>query len=307
MEKIEYKGWPNCYRLTNGIVDLIVTADVGPRIIRFGFVGEENEFKEYDQMLGQTGGDEWRIFGGHRLWHAPEAQPRTYYPDNVPVEVSWHDDHIHTVQAVESTTGIQKEMEIRLATDRAHVEVIHRLRNTGPWEIELAPWALSVMPTGGTAIVPLPPRGKHPQDLLPTGSLAIWSFTNMGDPRWTWGEKYVLLRQDVNGSAPQKIGALAPGDPVGAGWIAYARKNLFVKAYHYFEEGVYPDLGSTVETFTDAEMLEVETLGPVEYLSPGDAVDHVEDWFLFRDVVPPQNDEDVEQNIMPHVRSVMQD
>jgi hypothetical protein len=284
-----------------------VTADVGPRIIRFGFIGEENEFKEYGEQIGRTGGDEWNIFGGHRLWHAPEAQPRTYYPDNGPVEVSWHDDHIHTVQAVESTTGIQKEMEIRLAPNRAQVEVTHRLRNTGPWEVELAPWALSVMAPGGTAIVPLPARGSHPADLLPTSSVALWPFTNMGDPRWSWGENFILLRQDVNRSAPQKIGVLATGDPVGAGWIAYARKNLFLKAYHYFEEGVYPDLGSTVETFTNEEMLEVETLGPVEYLGPGDAIDHVEDWFLFRDVAAPQSDADVENNVLPCVRSVIVD
>ena len=50
----EYRGWPNCYRLSNGLIDLIVTTDVGPRVIRFGFVGEENEFKEYDDDGGQA-------------------------------------------------------------------------------------------------------------------------------------------------------------------------------------------------------------------------------------------------------------
>ena len=29
---------------------------------------------------GKTGGSEWHIYGGHRLWHAPEVMPRTYYP-----------------------------------------------------------------------------------------------------------------------------------------------------------------------------------------------------------------------------------
>ena len=80
VEKTEYRGWQNCYRLSNNLVDLIVTTDVGPRVIRFGFVGEENEFKEYEELMGRTGGAEWRIYGGHRLWHAPEARPRTYYP-----------------------------------------------------------------------------------------------------------------------------------------------------------------------------------------------------------------------------------
>jgi hypothetical protein len=47
VEKTEYKGWPNCYRVSNGEIELIVTGDVGPRIIRFGFVGGQNLFKEF--------------------------------------------------------------------------------------------------------------------------------------------------------------------------------------------------------------------------------------------------------------------
>ena len=36
-EKVSYGGWPNCVRLNNGKVELIITTDVGPRVIRFGF------------------------------------------------------------------------------------------------------------------------------------------------------------------------------------------------------------------------------------------------------------------------------
>src|SRR5690349_10985616 len=39
IEKTEYGGWPNCYRISNGEVELIVTTDVGPRIMHYGFVG----------------------------------------------------------------------------------------------------------------------------------------------------------------------------------------------------------------------------------------------------------------------------
>ena len=55
---MEHKGWQNLYRLSNDLVNLIVTTNVGPRIIRFGFVQEENEFKEYEEMVGRTGGSE---------------------------------------------------------------------------------------------------------------------------------------------------------------------------------------------------------------------------------------------------------
>lgn len=300
MEKLNYKGWPNCYYLSNGIVDLIVTTDVGPRIIRFGFVGGENEFKEYESMLGKMGGSEWRIYGGHRLWHAPEAKPRTYFPDNYPIQLETHPDFVRLVQPVETTTGIQKEMDVRLAREGAHVQITHRLRNTNCWAVELAPWALSVMAPGGTGIIPLPPRGTHAKFLTPLSTIALWAYTDMADPRWTWGSKYILLRQDPQTKTPQKIGAM-----VLDGWIAYARNgHLFLVTFDYMSEASYPDLGCSAEMFTDGAMLEIETLGPLLRLQPGAFLEHTERWFLFRDVPVPKDDADVDECILPKVRAV---
>src|SRR5664279_5701904 len=89
IETVDFGGWPNCIRLSNGEIELIATTDVGPRIIRLGFVGGQNLFHNYPSTLGRIGDREWNNYGGHRLWHAPEVFPRTYAPDNVPVEHGW--------------------------------------------------------------------------------------------------------------------------------------------------------------------------------------------------------------------------
>ena len=299
MEKTGYAGWPNCYHLSNDLVDLVATTDVGPRIIRFGFVGEENEFKEFENDLGQTGGDVWRPYGGHRLWHAPEVNPRSYCPDNDSIKAEEHAGFLRLIQPTEPPTGIQKEMDIRLAPDKAYVTVTHRLRNNNLWPVELAPWALTMMAQGGRAIIPLPPRGSHEANLLPTNTLTLWAYTDMTDPRWTWGRQYVMLRQDSNAATPQKVGAMAPD-----GWVAYARAgHLFIKKFAYAEGALYPDLGCCVESFTNADMLEVETVAPLALLEPGATVEHVENWFLFRDVPLPENDADVDRDVLPKVKS----
>jgi hypothetical protein len=299
LQRTEYRGWPNCYRLSNGLIDLIVTTDVGPRVIRLGFVGEENEFKEYEEMAGQVGGDEWRIYGGHRLWHAPESKTRTYYPDNSSVTFEEHGDFVRLIQPAEPTTGIQKEIDVRLSAAGAHVEVTHRLRNTNPWTVELAPWALSVMAPAGTAIIPLPPRRSHTESLLPTNAIALWAYTDMTDGRWRWGERYVLLEQDPASQTPQKAGAM-----VTDGWAAYARAgHLFVKMFRYVEQVRYPDLGCSVEVFTNADMLELETLGPLADLQPGATVEHIEHWRLFRDVPTPQTDADVDRDVLTAIKN----
>jgi hypothetical protein len=295
IEKIEYHGWPNCYQISNGRIELVVTTDVGPRIIRFGFPGEPNEFKEYSEEAGLTGGDTFRLYGGHRLWHAPEDVLRTYFPDNAPVTAKIYAKYLKVTQPVESTTGIQKEMEIRMHPDQAQVEVTHRLTNRNLWDVEIAAWSLSVMDSGGVAILPLPPRGVHPQDLLPSSTLILWPFTDLSDPRWTIGQRYILFRQNPRWTVAQKIGASVPD-----GWAAYARAgHLFVKQFTYFADLPYPDLGSCVELFNRQEMAEVETLGPSLVIAPGETVEHIERWSLFRDVPQPDSEADVEKFIAP--------
>ncbi len=295
MQKVEYKGWPNCYRLANGLVDLIITGDVGPRVIRFGFEGQANVFKEFDAMMGKTGGETWRIYGGHRLWHAPEAEPRTYFPDNAPVRIEDHGDFVRTIQDVEPTTRLQKEMDITLSPDSAEVKVVHRITNRHEWAAEFAPWALSVMAPGGVGIAPLPPRDTHPENLLPGNTLTLWTFTAMNDPRWTWGEKYILLRQDENNDVPQKVGLRNT-----PGWAAYANAGgLFVTQFSYDAAANYADMGCNFETFTNEAMLEVETLGPLTRVEPGAFVEHTETWRLFPNVPLPQNDADVDAHILP--------
>lgn len=298
MEKITYRGWQRCYRLSNQVVDLIITADVGPRVIRFGFVDGENQFWEDPELLGSSGGDEWVNYGGHRLWHAPEARPRTYAPDNAPVQVEEREGVTRFIQPVEPSTGIQKVLDICLGAG-TEVRVVHWLRNKNLWPVTLAPWALSVMAPGGTGIVPLPPRGSHAENLLPNTGLILWAYTDMRDRRWTWGTHYVLLRQDRQAETVQKVATYAP-----QGWLGYARAgNLFVTTFTPVHGADYPDLGANVELFTNPDMLELETLGPLTELAPHGEVSHVETWHLFEGVPRPETDEDVAAHVEPLLAS----
>ena len=110
IEKIDYQGWPNSYRVSNGAVDLVITGDIGPRIMRYGFAGGQNLFKEVPEELGRSGEPTWQLRGGHRIWVAPEDPYLTYAPDNGPVEVAGNGDVIEATQPVEPTTGLVKQL-----------------------------------------------------------------------------------------------------------------------------------------------------------------------------------------------------
>ena len=276
MEKTEYKGWPNCIRLFNGDIELIITTDVGPRIIRCGYINGPNLFYVADAETGKTGGTNWRIYGGHRLWHAPEAMPRSYFPDNFPVNYTWNGKTLILSQDIEITTGIIKEMEITLHPEKNQVTVLHRLINKNLWPIETSPWAITAHAAGGRAILPQEPYIDPADCLLPSRPVVLWYYTHMGDPRWIWGNKYIQLVHDSKLTSEQKIGILNK-----QGWAAYLHnKTLMIKKFQFDPEALYPDYGCNNEVYANGNLLEIETLGPFSHIVPGKASEHTEQWFI---------------------------
>ncbi len=297
IEKIAWQGWPNCYRVSNGEVELIVTTDVGPRVMRYAFAGGRNLFKEYADQLGKTGEKEFQLRGGHRLWVAPEDLKTTWALDNGPVKARIDGDALELTQPVDSA-GIEKRIVIRLAPTGSAVELVHQVRNARSAALDLAPWTLTVMAPGGVAITGFPPRGKHPEALLPTHPLVMWAYTNLADRRWQFTPKYLVLRQEAKASEPQKIGLFNPNT-----WGAYLLgTDLFVKKTQADPRKTYPDFGCSYETFTNAEMLELETLGPLERVPAGRAVEHRERWSLHKNArVGAWSEPEIDRVIGPHV------
>jgi len=297
METIEFGGWKRNVRLANPKIELVATLDVGPRIIHLAVPGRPNVFKQYADQMGKAGEAAWQIRGGHRLWFAPEDPVATYFPDNGPVQVEELPKGIRLRPAPETSNGIQKEIDIALDKRRPRVRLRHRIINIGSQPVRLAPWALSVMAPGGTAIIGLPPRGSHPKDLLPNQTITLWPYTDLGDRRLMCGTRAILLRQDTAATKPEKFGILTP-----EGWAAYAVAGcLFVKRFACKPRKAYPDMGCNAEFFTNADMLEVESLGPLVNLKPGRKVEHVENWSLFADVPGIETEADVDQYVRPLV------
>ena len=304
MDVVEYRGWKNNLLLTNGDVELIITLDVGPRVIAYRLPGGFNVLKNYDSMMGGMGESEWQIRGGLRFWLAPEDLTRTYFPDNRPVK--WEktgDLAVRFVPPPETEYGVQKEMELQLDQHGSRVDVKLKVTNIGSKPTDLAPWAPTVMAPGGMEIIPLPPKKPHPghvsnakspADYAPNQELILWPYFDFADRRWSFGSRYIFLRQDVN-KGPTKIGLAHR-----MGWVVYLNSgNLFVKRFDYREGAIYPDLGTRYQTFSNEDMLEMETVGELVTLQPGKSASLVESWELFGNVPPVQTEADVDRIILP--------
>lgn len=301
VEKVEYKGWRNSYRVSNGEVELVVTSDVGPRVIRFGFVGGQNLFKEFAEQLGGTGEAKAQLRGGDRVWKAPEDPIATWAPDNVPVEITITADGLIARAPVEPLTSLQKEIEVKMAASGSEVIVFHRITNHSLFTLEYSAWALTMMAPGGIAIAGFPPRGKHPANLEATNPLVMWAYTNLSDKRWVFTKKYLTLKQDPTNSEAQKLGMFNPNT-----WGAYVLNGeAFIKRAQANSTETYPDFGCSFETFTNNEFLEMETLSPLTKLPPGKTAEQVEHWSLHRNIkLTDLTDDAIDAVILPLVHAV---
>lgn len=300
VEKVTYMQQPGCIRLSNGTVDVVVTTAIGPRVIRYGFIGSDNLLGEVPEASVKTALGEWKPWGGHRLWTAPEDMPRSYSPDNGPVEATVAGNTVTLVQPVEPQTGMVKQIAVTLADTGTEVVVRHRLTNRSLWAVEVSPWALTIMNAGGTILIPQEPHASHDDALLPVRAMTMWAYTDMSDPRWKIGPRFVRLSTDRARSGSQKIGVANK-----RGWAGYARQGqLFVKRYGWQEGRSYPDFGVNTEAYTAGDFIELETLGPLVRLAPGESTEHEERWTLLREVDVARDDAALARALAGHLEAL---
>lgn len=277
-----YKSFGRCLKISDGSGELMVTLDVGPRIIYFALKGMENIMcEDEDGKSVMSGGKfaelfgdrQWRIYGGHRLWLSPEDDPRSYYPDNEKVSYKAEGNRFIFTPPPQLENGLQFEIEIDVSAGVAIPEVVHRIKNISRKPKKLSPWAMTVLDEGAVSI--MPQCGKD-TGLLANRNLSLWAYTDVYDPRLVISNSYIAVVQDSGSGRKLKVGFNNE-----EGWIcAVTKGQLFTKRFTYDPSAEYPDNHCNCECFTNFFMTEIESLGALEELSPGEGVVHAERWEL---------------------------
>lgn len=299
-----YKTFGKCLSISNGTVEALITLDIGPRIIRFAKIGGENVMMEDEErsinqlenapaFADKFGADKgvWYIYGGHRLWTSPEELPRSYYPDNAPVTYEKVKDGAKFTAPAQKWTQIQFSITVTMSETENSLHLLHEITNIGAWNMEFAPWALSVLAPGGMEIIPVQQRKTG---LLSNRKIVLWDYARMNDKRVYWGDKYITLRQDSTADGPFKFGTDSEHC-----WAAYFNHgDLFIKKFDADPTGEYPDSGCNFETYTNERFLEMESLGTLKSVAPGETVSHIEDWSLYPNVPCPACEENAIEQVM---------
>lgn len=274
--EIIYGSFGNCVCLENGRIKLIATADAGPRIIFFGAVDGENMlFEDNDRNFYEInrGYGVWYAYGGHRIWTAPEMMPETYLPDNSGVVYNYCNNTL-TLTAPQTIFGKQISMEITMDDDNS-VTILNIIENCSGKPSVFAPWSITGLSAGGTEYIPL---CKEDNGFLPNKTMALWSYSDIKDERFTLTNEYAMLKQN-----PENKNAFKVGFNVTDGFIEYEKgSHIFRLTFDDYKKVEYPDYSCNFETYTNHLFLECELLGELKSYVPNEKAVIREKWEIIK-------------------------
>ncbi len=284
VKRIDYEGWKDCWEIRNSVVRLVVVPQIGGRIMEYS-LGGENALWQNEDELGKLTGDDagkvWRNYGGYKAWNAPESRWQQANPDftydSLPAQAEPLPDG-HGLRVTTSPIphlGYQFTRDIILADTTSRVRLIERMRNISDHDITWSVWDVTQVRVPCWIAFPLSNKSAFPQAcnvLTPKGG-ALKQMLRRGD--------IGVLRYD-NLTENWTTDAMA-------GWMAYIRNQLaYTKHWATRKVGVtYPDGGSDAAFYTCSKdqfggYAEMEVMGPLVTLRPGEETQLTEDWFLSR-------------------------
>lgn len=262
------------------------------RITGLSLAGKSNllaDLSDFPPILTPYG--DFHFYGGHRLWHAPEAMPRTYIPDIGEMVITDLPEGVILETQTEPGTGIRKRIEIHLTADKPSATLTHTLTNDGLWPVELSPWTITQFRLGGTVIIPTPVGNADTAGLLHNRQFSLWPYARINDPRLMLDDRFILFKADAL-LPPFKIGTFN-----SSGWLAYWVDGLlFRKTFDVCAGLPHPDNNCNAEMYCGNQFVELESLAPLTRLNPGNSVNHIETWDVFdgMDSIP----EEIQQAIV---------
>lgn len=197
------------------------------------------------------------------------------------------------IQPDEPGTHYRKSIAITLDDEKPLLQVIHTIQNNSLVKVELAPWAITLLPLGGVAV--LPTSAPYQGEYAPNRQISLWHYTRWEDDRLTIKNDHLLV-QGESRNHPFKIGYFNH-----VGWAAYWDKGvLLIKRFNPEFTKIHTDQNSNFECFCYNKFIELESLGPLTALEPGESITHIETWSVLSDIPNPmtlQGDDSIEQKL----------
>ena len=264
--------WGKVLWITTDFAEVGIALDFGIRVVHISCPGMENLCYEQPADLsdGCATSKGWKVYGGHRMWLAPECK-ESYCPDNDPVSYEIQGNSVLVTQETEPWLGIQKQL--RLTFREACVDVENIFINRTDTEMTGASWGVNTLAPGGVAKVNF--AGTKPGDYTPRRIVSLWADTNVHD------ERVQFTRDSLTATHKPLADYFKMGLYTPQGKAVYENKGQRM-TLTFTREPIdrYPDNGCNFELYLGKYFMELETMGVVRTMTPGQATSHVETWQL---------------------------
>jgi hypothetical protein len=309
LEKTQYNGW-DVYRLTNGIISLLVAPDLGGRAIQMQ-LGEHEYFFVNKDLAGKVLPPEannlkagWANYGGDKVWPGPEgwngdnAWPGVPYylldgsrfkfevvmgsPAEVAVRVTSPED---------PRSGVQFRRTYHVYAGTTRIKVDQVMRNISRRQIRWGLWHL-IQNDAADAANPMKPNPElymyvplNPSSRYPEGYYKPYGDTR--HPSYQVTDSGRVLRIHYL----YRVGKIAADSDAGWYAVVNGQKNIgYIENFKFFPGVEYPD-GASVESWNDGPgvisrgpweqaiaddpnttpyFMEAEVLSPYATLDPGE-------------------------------------
>jgi len=261
-----YREWPDSYRISNGVVELVVVPKIG-RIMRFGFVGQRNLLWENLKVDGKTKVEPKANtnFGGDRLWPAPQSL-WNWPPDPALDGSAWKAEVI--ANGVRMTSPVGEKIKVRFVREitldaLGPVANLHdRMDNLGT-RMEMAAWEIAQTANPDSVVVPFEPAA---------GNLKGWhgyGHEHLDPAYHSLDKSQIILKRTPKEN--RKFGIFSSSGEINA----YFGSTRLRSTSRVLRGQTYVDHNSPIQIYTNGDpdpFVEIEHTSPVQRMESGESV-----------------------------------
>lgn len=188
-------------------------------------------------------------------------------------------------------TGVQLIRKFRLAEKGSQLEFTQIIRNVSSEAKTYCHWGRTFVKGGGISLAPVDKTTKFPEgylNILPRESAPIQPSEANRNLRVRDG-----IFEIIGPPAYPKFFTDSY-----AGWLAYITKDnqLFVKKYPVCPDKTYGDKGNSTASiyYLREQFCEIEPIGPMELIQPGEEASFTEVWYLLEYPYPVDKNTDLQ-------------
>jgi len=289
--RVKFLNYPDCIELRNAAGTVAVLChQVGGRVLSYSHKGAESLYLDPDEAQWTPDGQRKPASAGRF-----DIGPEYLIPERPELWSGTWEAEISGPRSARLTSppspaaGVRLIREFTLAADSSHLACKQTIENVSAKTQSWCHWGRMFAVHGGIGVVPLTPGRQR----FPNGYIMMRGRDEM-----------LILPEDPNiRRRGDFIEILAPprepklGFDSFAGWFAYQMPNdlAFVKTYQTHPDRLYGEIaGLTISIwYPQAKQIpacELEPIGPMETIAPGEHASFTEHWHLLPNPFPKQGE-----------------